>query len=107
MGLRETLEANERVPDEVTERVHDDIPIPPDLPPEVERIFQIGNAGFCMTCERELGETTVAKFDHTGLAEVYCSQMCAKDMAVLGWLSDTHSEIRQQIEMRGSEGFGG
>jgi len=54
----------------------------------------------CMTCGKELGDTTTLVVSEIGVLMLFCGGACLQDMQVKGWLEEEYDEIVQKIEMR-------
>lgn len=96
--------------DEIIEQLGIYVPEDVDRESPTYSIFEAALNGHCMTCGAELGETTFAVIgrptglDKTVCIMVFCGGACLTDMQVLGWIQQTHDDIRQQIEFRGGHG---
>lgn len=85
-----------------------DVHIPEgDIAKELKKIYELGNQGKCMTCERPLGEETIVKVNVVGIDQVYCSHKCDSDMILLGYLSQQYDDVKERVDFRGTAGADG
>jgi hypothetical protein len=69
---------------------------------EMVAIYQRGNEGRCMLCERPLGTETIVKVNVVGIDQVYCSHLCDTDMQLMGWISQQYDDVKERVEFRGT-----
>lgn len=79
-----------------------DLKAPDDAGPEVQALYDLGNAGKCMMCEAPLDDETVVKVTVTGVNQVYCSHKCDQDMQLLGYLAEQYDDVKERVRFRGA-----
>lgn len=60
--------------------------------------------GKCMCCSAPLGTYTTAIVNAGGLAGVFCTGVCATDIANMGFIQELYDDIQQKIKFRGGSG---
>lgn len=71
-----------------------------DLEEDEARVYDLMKHGRCMTCEKPLRQHTALVIARPGIVHAFCSGMCMSDMAVLGFLQETHEDINDKIKLR-------
>jgi hypothetical protein len=96
------------LPDDVPEAVrdifetHGSVHLPQGrVAKEMVEIYQRGNRGKCMLCEKPLGPETIVKVNVVGIDQVYCSHLCDTDMQLMGWLSQQYDDVKERVDFRG------
>lgn len=73
------------------------------MPDDEKEIYDLARNGHCMTCKGSLGENANFIVNKFGIVGAYCSGVCHSDMAILGFLQQTHDDITSQVRFRGSQ----
>lgn len=79
--------------------------IPPKLlEDDANEMLEPLREGYCMTCKSPLGRETILLVNSKGVVAGYCGGPCMQDMAVLGWITEAHDDIMDNIKFRGGKG---
>lgn len=68
-----------------------------------QEIYDRARNGRCMTCEGQLGKNSNVIVNRFGIVAAYCSGQCHSDMAIMGFLQETHDDLTSQIAFRGEQ----
>jgi hypothetical protein len=95
----------ENVPDNIRDLILTiGIAIPVSMSIEERKIYDAMLEGGCATCTKPVGKGTLIVIGRQGIGGMFCSGKCMADMHVMGWLQETHEDVRQAIEFRGGAG---
>jgi hypothetical protein len=102
--VAEDLEGFEGVPDNMRSLIEHIGFITKELDDDEAEVYGPLLGGRCMTCHSPLGDQTIFFVTANGIVAGYCGGPCVQDMAVLGWLSEQHDDIVDNINFRGGRG---
>lgn len=95
--------------EDVPENMRDWLKTMPTRKPEayeegVTERWQWFEEGKCMCCSQKLGAHTTVIVNPGGLAGVFCTGVCATDIANLGFVQELYDDIQERIKFRGGSG---
>ena len=95
--------------EDVPENMRDWLKTMPTRKPEayeegVTERWQWFEEGKCMCCSQKLGTYTTVILNASGLEGVFCTGVCATDIANLGFVQELYDDIQERIKFRGGSG---